>query len=64
MAFYHYHYVPARGEAQTDRLFRHLIEISEQVVLKNNNPTTCLQNAAAAMLENSGSGSLKTSDGD
>lgn len=64
MAFYHYHYVPAREEAQTDRLFRHLIEISEQVVLKNNNLTTCLQNAAAAMLENSGSGSLKTSDRD
>ncbi|MBL9176223.1 MAG: cache domain-containing protein [Verrucomicrobiales bacterium] len=64
MAFYHYHYVPAREEVQTSRLFRHLIEISEQVAQKYNNLTTCLQNAAAAMLESAGSGNQGKQDRD
>ena len=51
LGYYYYRYLPAREAAQTDRLFRQLDEMSDQVVRKLDILANCLQTAAAAALE-------------
>lgn len=53
LGYYYYHYLPAREEAQTERLFRHLNEMSDQLAQKIDNLTNCLHSASAAALKGS-----------
>lgn len=50
VGFYYIHILPSRQEAQAERLFRHLNEMSEQMVGKIDNLTNALSSAATATL--------------
>ncbi len=55
VGFYYFHYLPGRQEAQAERLFRHLNEMSEQMAGKIDNLTNALSSAATATLTGGGS---------
>ncbi|MBN8249589.1 MAG: hypothetical protein J0L84_19385, partial [Verrucomicrobia bacterium] len=53
LGFYFYRYLPARRDAQDQRLFRHLDEMGVQLTAKMEILTNCVVNAAEAALSHS-----------